>query len=58
MKIKKDKSIRTIHLVYSSVLLILEVGGGGEIIQKYSFKLYFTNFIFMSSFMKYIFVDL
>lgn len=29
MKIKKDKSIRTIHLFYSSVLLILEVGGGG-----------------------------
>lgn len=57
MKIKKDKSIRTIHLVYSrSVLLILEVGG--EIIQNYSLKLYFTNFIFMSSFMKYIFVDL
>lgn len=56
MKIKKDKSIHTIHLVYSSVLLILEVGG--EIIQNYSLKLYFTNFIFMSSFMKYIFVDL
>lgn len=56
MKIIKDKSLRTIHLVNSSVLLILEVGG--EIIQKYSLKLYFTNFIFMSSFMIYIFVDL